>query len=417
MQNKASHQTISSMKNNRDSRLGAVQLVVDAALALGLLLALGLVFAIDRRAPQTDRTAGDAQLQPVKAVAESEPAKPVRRLRLGVTPPAGGWDNMGGLLDSLGEGYKYQRFPLEDLHEIEKITEYDVIFLTCSGLPLSWLGERIGASERAGADKFTGNEKVLQEVADNLNAFVEHGGTLYASDKHYMLVARAFPDVARLADALEGKKQLVNAEVVDAGLRELIGGEMSLNFDLDGWFPAAFQGENVTVYMRGTYQPEAGGEQHSPLLVKFPAHDGTVIFTSFHNEKQNSETELKLLRYLVFSAVTAEVEAKVQRTMVQGGFSPAKKNLFSASAGEPSATSVYHADKPGHLQFVLGFQSAGAQLKLTVVGPNGKKHDEQGASTITIDVPDADAGDWKYTVTALKLPNENFPFTVTVGQK
>lgn len=401
----------------RHSRLGSAQLAVDAALAIGLLLAIGAVFAIDGQAPPTVRTTRETQLQTVNVEADSKPAEPARKLRLGVTPPAGGWDNMGGLLDSLGEGYKYQPFALEDLHDTEKIGDYDVIFLTCSGLPLSWLGERIGASERAGADKFTGNEKVLQEVADNLKAFVERGGTLYASDKHYMLVARAFPDLARPADAQEGKKQHVNAEVVDAGLRELIGGEMSLDFDLDGWFPAAFAGEEVAVYMRGAYQPDAGGERRSPLLVKFPVHDGTVIFTSFHNEKQNSETELKLLRYLVFSAVTAEVESKVRRTMVQGGFSPAKKNLFSASADEPSAASVYHADKPGHLQFVLGFQNAGAQLKLTIVAPDGKKREEQGGSTITIDVPDAEAGDWRYTVTAVKLPNENFPFTVTVGQK
>jgi hypothetical protein len=398
-------------------RPGFSQIAVDAALAAGLALALVVVFAIDRQKPTSDVGPNSVDLQVVNSPDDDQPAEPARKLRLGVTPPAGGWDNMAGLLDSLGEGYKYQRFPLEDLHDAGKIAEYNVIFLTCSGLPLSWLGERIGASERPGAESYTGNEKVLQEVADNLKTFVERGGTLYASDKHYTLVARAFSDVAETTSVLEGKKQHVNAEVLEPGLRELIGGEMPLNFNLDGWFPAAFRGEGVTVYLRGRYQTQAGGEQESPLLVKFPVHDGTVIFTSFHNEQQNSETELTLLRYLVFSAVTAEVETKVQRTMVQGGFSPAKKNLFSASADERSATSLYHADQTGHLQFVLGFQSAGAELKLTVIGPDGSPHEEQGSSTITIDVPDAQAGDWKYTVTALKLPNENFPFTVTVGQK
>ncbi|HWB11639.1 MAG TPA: hypothetical protein VG826_20580 [Pirellulales bacterium] len=400
-----------------ERRSGSLQIVVDACLAAGLVLVLAVVFAVDRQTSTGQTGASQVKLEEIKTPEESQPEQPQRKLRLGVTPPAGGWDDMAKLLDSLGEGYEYQRFPLEDFRDAKKIAEYDVIFLTCSGLPLSWLGERIGASERPGAETYEGNEKVLQEVANNLKDFVERGGTLYASDKHYMLVARAFPEIAQTASALEGKKQHVNAEVIDPGLRELISGEMPLDFDLDGWFPAAFQGEGVTVYMRGRYQTEAGGEQQSPLLVRFPVHDGTVIFTSFHNEKQNSETELKLLRYLVFSAVTAEVETKVQRTMVQGGFSPAKKNLFSASAGQPSATSVYHADKPGHLQFVLGFQNAGAELKLTVVGPDGKQHEQQGTSTITIDLPAAAAGDWNYTVTAIKLPNENFPFTVTVGQK
>ncbi|HET6882848.1 MAG TPA: hypothetical protein VFI31_21955, partial [Pirellulales bacterium] len=281
----------------------------------------------------------------------------------------------------------------------------------------TWLKERIGASERLGADDYTPNEEIIGQVADNVRHWVEQGHTLYASDLHYNLVAKAFPDVAKPALAQRGKVQDLNAEVIDGGLRELIGGEMPLKFDQAGWYPAAFEGQEVTPYLRGKYTTDGGQEQTAPLMVKFPVHDGTVIFTSFHNEKQNNETELKLLRYLVFSAVTAEVETKVERTMVQGGFAPAKKNLFSASAGEPSATSVYHADKPGHLQFVLGFQNAGAELRLTVVGPDGKKQERQGTSTITIDLADAAAGDWTYTVTAVKLPNENFPFTVTVGQK
>ncbi|HVX14596.1 MAG TPA: hypothetical protein VHC22_25640 [Pirellulales bacterium] len=399
----------------RNARRGSLQILVDVGLALGLLFVLGLVFAIDRKQPPADNSDAAVQLRTVPDETPSEPPPPERKLRLGVTPPAGGYDNMGRLLKSLGEGYKYTAFDLEDLRDQEKIGDYDVVFLTCSGVPLTWLKERIGASERAGADDYTGNEEVLQQVADNLRHFVEQGHTLYASDLHYRLVAKAFPEIAR--ELARGKVQDLNAEVVDDGLRELIGGEMPLKFDQAGWFPAGFEGQDVTVYLRGKYTTDGGAEQSASFMVRFPIHDGTVIFTSFHNEKQNSETELKLLRYLVFSAVTAEVETKVERTMVQGGFSPAKKNLFSASAGEPSATSVYHSDKGGHLQFVLGFQNAGAELKLTVEGPDGKKQEKQGTSTITIDLTDAAAGDWKYTVTAIKLPNENFPFTVTVGQK
>lgn len=397
-------------------RRGAMQPIVDLGLAVGLVAVLGAVYVLDRQLPAKKIEHG-SELKVVEATDEPKPA-PVKRLRLGVTPPAGGFDDMGRLLDSLGEGYKYTPFRLEDLLEPKKIAEFDVIFLTCSGLPISMLGERIGPGERPGTDVYTSNEKLLNEVGANLREFVNKGGTLYASDLHYKLVARAFPDLTHQDQVQVGKgEQDVNAEVVDAGLKEIIGGEMKLKFDMAGWYPADFSGEQITIYMRGKYAAESGGEPTAPLLVKFPYHDGTVIFTSFHNEKQNSEQELKLLRYLVFSAVTAEVETRVQRTMVQGGFSPAKQNLFSASSGEQSAESVYHADAAGHLQFVLGFQNLGAELRLTVVGPDGKKLEKTGTSTITLEVPDAAAGDWRYTVTALKLPNENFPFTVTVGQK
>jgi len=204
--------------------------------------------------------------------------------------------------------------------------------------------------------------------------------------------------------------------VVDAGLRDLLGPQIDLRFDLGGWYPAAFSGEKLTVYLTGRYAA-ASGRREAPLLVKFPYAKGTVIFTSFHNEAQASETEKKLLRYLVFSAVTAKIEASVSAAMLKGGFKPTKKNVLGASAGEAAPAQSYVCEKPGHLQFVLGFQDVGARLKLTVTGPGGEKFEREGTSTLTIDVPQAAAGEWKYSVSAIQVPNENFPVTITVGQK
>ena len=91
----------------------------------------------------------------------------------------------------------------------------------------------------------------------------------------------------------------------------------------------------MTTYLRGRYQPTSGGRRRPPLLVQFPFEAGNVIFTSFHNEAQNSETEMELLRYLVFTTVNAQMDANVQRTMVRGGFSPVERNLLSASGSRP----------------------------------------------------------------------------------
>jgi hypothetical protein len=416
------------MKNHRN---GFFQIAVDVALALGLIAVLGLVFLVDRNSPPIEQPRRDTGL---KVVETSEPddagevSASVKPLRLGVTPDAHAardpldsvqvYDDMGKLLDTLGEGYKHQAFPLEDLSDGNKLAEYDVVFLTCSTAPQSWLGEAGGAGERPGTQQFTPNEEVLGQVAKNLQEFVSRGGTLYASDFHFPLLMRAFPDMIDVHASAKGTVQSVQAEVVDDGLRELIGGKMDLAFDMPGWFAAAFTGKDVSVYLRGKFQTEPSGEQTAPLLVKFPYKDGTVIFTSFHNEKQNNAQELALLKYLVFSAMTAGVESRVRRTMVEGGFSPAKQNLFSASSeGNQSATSVYHCQQAGHLKFVLGFQGEGAELKLSVTGPDGKQLEKRGTSTVTIDVPDAQPGDWHYTITAIKLPSPNFPFTVTIGEK
>lgn len=412
-------------------RSGFLQVLVDVALALGLIAALGLVFLVDRGAPPAVQPRRDTTL---KVVETSQPDEsndapvPAKTLRLGLTPDARAaqdplnavqvYDDMGKLLDSLGEGYKYHGFPLADLSDANKLAEYDVVFLTCSTAPQSWLGEARGAGDRPGTQQFSPNEEVLGQVGNNLREFVSRGGTLYASDFHFPLVVRAFPEMLDPASAAKGKVQSVKAEVVDSGLHELIGAEMDLDFDMPGWYPAAFTGKDVTVYLRSQFQIEPAGERTAPLLVKFPYKDGTVIFTSFHNEKQNSEKELALLKYLVFSAMTAGVESRVRRTMVEGGFSPAKQNLFSASTeGNQSATSVYRCQQAGHLKFVLGFEGQGAELKLSVTGPDGKQLEKRGTSTVTIDVPDAQPGEWHYTITAIKLPNPNFPFTVTIGEK
>ena len=69
----------------------------------------------------------------------------------------------------------------------------------------------------------------------------------------------------------------------------------------------------ATFYLRGNYRPKTGGERvTAPLLAKVPFGRGTIIFTSFHNEKVNSELETKLLKFLVFAAVTAKETAAAQ---------------------------------------------------------------------------------------------------------
>ena len=405
------------MRSSRrsESRLGSTQLAVDVGLPVALLLALAIVFGIERfggkPVPQTPA------LEIVEPGESPQPQAPIRRLRIGVTPMKPEFDDMGKLLDSLGEGYRYQPFSLNDLQDLSKILEFDVIFITCSGVPQSWLDERVGEGPREGTEVFTANEAVLERVHECLKKYVRRGKTLYVSDLHFNLVAGAFPEFVDEAKAGKGKVQNLTADVVDAGLKELLGAELPLKFDQPGWRPAAFDEEKAAVFLRGTFTTTDGDTETAPLLVRFPVGDGTVIFTSFHNEAQNNEMELKLLRYLVFSAMTAEVDTRVNRMMVKGGFSPAKKGLFSASAAEPSVTKTYSCTKAADLQFVLGFQSQGARLKLAVTGPDGRAREKQGTSTLTIDVPNAAVGEWQYTVTALDLPNENFPFTVTVGEK
>ncbi len=105
--------------------------------------------------------------------------------------------------------------------------------------------------------------------------------------------------------------------------------------------PAGSRGQDVQVLIRGTYVSVRREQIESPLLVRFRQGRGTVIFTSFHNEAQNSQQELELLRFLVFSAVTAKEEALAQETMLSGGFSPVKQGQVNHAVGMDSITKKY----------------------------------------------------------------------------
>ncbi|MFM7072375.1 MAG: hypothetical protein ACKO38_11360 [Planctomycetota bacterium] len=377
---------------------GVVGWLIDIALALFLGGVLLAVFAVDavlaRLSPKTP--AGSTLVESAAPVAAPSVAK---RLRLAVTPHK--YDDMGRLLNDLGDGYRYDMLRVEDFDKIDELRKYDVVFATCGETPDTWKtasGEGFDAFRRA------------------LRTYVEEGGTLYASDWRMQLLMLAFPELIDQEKLKPGDAQEMTAQVVDDGLREVIGPDIHLKFDLPNWYPAAFRGREVKTFLRGTYAAQ-GSRVDSPLLVRIPVGRGSIVFTSFHNEKQNSRTELELLKYLVFATVTARVQTEVAETMLQGGFSSAKQNLLSASAGAPTASSTYKNAAVGALKFVLAFENQGAKLRIEVVGPDGSKHVREGIETIQLDIPSAPAGDYRYTVTALQVPFENFPFTVTVGRK
>ncbi len=381
-----------------DSGRGVIGWIIDIALTLLLGGALLAVFAVDavlaRLTPKAP--AGPMLVESTTPVATPSVAK---RLRLAVTPHK--YDDMGRLLGELGDGYRYDNLRVEDFDKIDELRKYDVVFATCGETPDEW--------KSASGSSF-------EAFRRSLRTYVEEGGTLYASDWRMQLLMLAFPELIDQEKLKPGDAQEMTAQVVDDGLREVIGPDIHLKFDLPNWYPAAFRGREVKTYLRGTYAAQ-GARVESPLLVRIPVGRGAVVFTSFHNEKQNSRTELELLKYLVFATVTARVQTEVSETMLKGGFSSAKQNLLSASADTPTASSTYQNTAEGTLKFVLAFENQGAKLRIEVVGPDGQKHVREGVETIQLDIPSAPAGDFRYTVTALQVPFENFPFTVTVGRK
>ncbi len=381
----------------------AIKYVIDAAAGFALLMALLVVFVVDRvffssAAAPTVNTLTNVTFYEDKG-------RDVKRLKLAVTPTGSfkdgftnkveKWDDMSKLLHELGDGYRHDNLTMEDVIGPRKLSEYDVVFLTC-------------------ADGYE------DELKNTLQDYVTKGGILYASDWRYKAIAKAFPEMVAKNLQQDGEKQELEADIVDAGLREALGAKkIHLRFDLPEWKPAAFGGPRVKVLLQGSYVKfKAGGQRATaPLMVKFPVGKGTVVFTSFHNEKQNSRIETQLLKYLVFSLVTAGVDAEVNTQMDKGGFTAQRSNLLSTPGLQTTEPKTYANKNAGDLRFVLGFRNEGAKLRLNIKSPDGKQFTKDCESTLVVDVTGAAVGDWTYTVTALSLPYPNFPFTVTVGEK
>jgi hypothetical protein len=101
----------------------------------------------------------------------------------------------------------------------------------------------------------------------------------------------------------------------------------------------------------------------------------------------------------------------------EGGFTPKQSSLITMANDTPSVTKTYTIKKSGKARFQLSFNPGDVRLRLTIQSPDGKSASAEHSSSFSIEVPEASAGEWKYTVTAIKVPYANFPFSVTVGEE
>ena len=403
----------------KKSTVNAQQVGLDAAIAVSLLMALSIVYVVDRLSA---RGGTDKANAPKLEIAEHNEVqftetKAQKPLSIAVTRSDKVYDDVGKLLRELGQGYRYTEIELADIQDYSKIAQFDLLFLTCGTHPKSWLGAAVGPADRPGVQNSELKQYVAEQIRSSLTRFLDKGGTIYASDWQFVILGIAFPkDVDESKFVLGEGNQHVEADVVDESLREILGQSLHLKFDMEGWMPAAIKAEQMKVYLEGDYRAKDGRMVRAPLLVKYPRGKGQIIFTSFHNEKQNSAAETKLLRFLVFAAVTARIETTISTTMVKGGFSPSKQSLLSVG-GAQSVTQTYKNKTAGKLLFVLGFAQEGAELELIITGPDGTPHSKRGTSTLQIELPEAVPGDYQYTITAHKVPYPNFPFALTIGNK
>lgn len=145
----------------------------------------------------------------------------------------------------------------------------------------------------------TDDSLILQpEVMDVACDYVETGNVLVVSDWAYDIVEYCWPDAMEFAgdDATPDAAQVGQA---GTGILATVGGDdvykealgadvVSLNYDYSAWSVIESVGKNTEVLLSGDifYQPTAADLPQllpaAPLLVRFTAGKGTVVFSTFH---------------------------------------------------------------------------------------------------------------------------------------
>ncbi|MEO0604584.1 MAG: hypothetical protein AAF211_24330, partial [Myxococcota bacterium] len=194
-------------------------------------------------------------------------------------------DAIQNLLADLG--LQYTLIEIEDtvewLRDPGSLSDYDIVFFNC-GMRTDWV--------------------MYPEVVDHLRDYVLQGGSIYASDRSYQVIERVFPaaidflgDDSNPLDVARGQRGDYVARVVDRELQSVLGSDVAdIRYDFDNW-TIAEKADGGEALLEAQVEPAApapnedSGPQRSVLAARARIGQGTVVFTSFHNQTQNTGLE------------------------------------------------------------------------------------------------------------------------------
>jgi hypothetical protein len=195
--------------------------------------------------------------------------------RIMISPPR--YDDVQKVLQRLGGQYAAGRqLSAQEMRRVGDpgfLSGTELLFLNCGGEGLSQLA----------ADP---------KACRGLRAWVENGGTLYASDWASEVVAAAFGDRVEFGEK-DGKAATLAARVSDPDLARRLNYSVSLTLNLDSWVRITRYPADAQVYL-------TDAQYSGPLAIGVIVGKGRVVFTSFHHHAQPSGSdEDKLLAWLV----------------------------------------------------------------------------------------------------------------------
>lgn len=161
----------------------------------------------------------------------------------------------------------------------------------------------------------------LQEIHDNLAAYVRQGGRLYLSDWTYDLLEAIWPDKAefygedRTANAAEvGAVVTIDATIDQSEIRDAVGHDtLRILYDMETWPVAEEIGPDVSILLTGDAAIREGlalsEVRNAPLALRFGSGDGEVTWTSWRQQSNLDPDGKALCRWLFDDLITAAEEA------------------------------------------------------------------------------------------------------------
>jgi len=302
----------------------------------------------------------------------------------------GRYDDLGSILKKLG--YKYQEVnSTDELGKSNLLKSCKAIFVAC------------------GANLYAGKETIAL-----LREYVKSGGAIYASDLACALIETLFPEKITFDNS--SYKSGIKVDVIDPGLVEIIGKKMNIHRDSEvRGMQAVSQG--VQVLISGPRTPVFSKNDY-PYLATFNHGEGMVIYTVFHNSKQVSETEKKLLNYLIFRPIMSGAANKASQLVQAQMATPGKEIFASINPGETSARYGVNVASPVNLFFILSWEE-NATLGVQIWDPAGKmfKDGANSKSPLTVEVPASQSGTWTCSIKGQTVPHRNFPYVLTIATR
>jgi uncharacterized protein YjdB len=189
---------------------------------------------------------------------------------------AGVFDNIENIVsNSLGN--PIEEIQVADLANSAVTSQYRIIFLNC-GLDESMAGSAA--------------------IIANLRAFMQAGGTIYASDWASIYVKDLFPTYNY--DQV-GDDQTIQAAVTDASLQAFVGKtSVTIVYDLASWTDILALPTGATVLLRGTYTSLGTQRVNQPIAFVVAHGSGRLVFTTFHNEAGATQDQIAVLRHFIY---------------------------------------------------------------------------------------------------------------------